>query len=198
MKKIAATFCLTFALALAAADRSGDWTGDYAPCDRHDEVLNRGRLDLGVRFSTGDRELAAEFARAMDFWATVLDMDWHVEEGRHCAIQLIDGDPGLFKPAESARSQFPGAASFQGWIAFNPRPLPAGEMFLTAVHEIGHLLGLSHSRNPSSIMYFLSLEGPVSLDSDDLAALSARHRLRTSAGPIAARIIPPCCGAAEQ
>jgi len=132
----------------------------------------------------------------MSFWAEVLDMEWHTESGRACAVQVVDGHAGLFASAQLARAQFPTARSFQGWIAFNPRmTLPANELFTTAVHEIGHLLGLPHSANPSSVMYFLYLDGPVCLDSADVSALAARHKLRTEAslcsGPVRAQATPP-------
>jgi len=141
-------------------------------------------MDLGVRLSTSNRELSAAFARAMDFWSGILDMRWHLEDGRNCAIQIVDGEPGLFKPAEAARAQFPGSPAFQGWIAFNPRiTLSADELFSVAIHEIGHVLGLQHSPNAYSVMYFLALEGPVALDDGDLAALAAHHKLR-GAGPL--------------
>jgi hypothetical protein len=119
----------------------------------------------------------------MSFWASILEMNWHQEDSRACAIEALDGDRDLFKPGEVARSQFPGLPVYQGWIAFNPTvSLPANELFLTAVHELGHLLGLPHSSNASSVMYFLALDGPVFLDSADLAALATRHRLRAVAG----------------
>jgi hypothetical protein len=140
-------------------------------------------MNLGVRFATSNPSLTAEFARAMSFWASILEMNWHKEDSRACAIQVVDGDLGLFRAAEAARAQFPGTPAFQGWIAFNPSvSLPANELFLTAVHELGHLLGLPHSANASSVMYFLALDGPVFLDSADLGALAARHRLRAVAG----------------
>ena len=162
-----------------AAERPGDWTGNYPPCGRSADLLNRNRMDLGVRLSTSNRELSAAFARAMDFWSGILDMGWHLEDGRNCAIQIVDGEPGLFKPAEAARAQFPGSPAFQGWIAFNPRiTLSADELFSLAIHEIGHVLGLPHSPNTHSVMYFLALDGPVFLDDGDLAALAAHHKLR--------------------
>jgi len=118
----------------------------------------------------------------MSFWADIVDMNWHEEDSRDCAIQVVDGEPGLFGPAQVARAQFPGTAVFQGWIAFNPRvSRSANELFVTAVHELGHVLGLTHSSNASSVMYYLAVDGPVYLDSADLAALAARHRLRTVA-----------------
>ena len=140
-------------------------------------------MNLGVRFSTSSPTLKVEFGRAMSFWASILEMNWHEEDSRACAIQAVDGDRDLFRPGEVARAQFPGLPAYQGWIAFNPRvSLPADELFLTAVHEVGHLLGLPHSSNASSVMYFLALDGPVFLDSADLAALATRHRLRAVAG----------------
>jgi hypothetical protein len=159
-------------------------------------------MDLGVRFSTSNQNVAAEFGRAMNFWATILDMNWHEENGRNCAVQVLDGSPALFKPAEIARAQFPGSPTFQGWIAFNPRAsVSSEELFLTAVHELGHLLGLSHSNSVSSVMYFLRLDGPAFLDDADVAALVSRHKLRVIAMPPvssrqsvqSARIVDGCC-----
>ena len=136
-------------------------------------------MHLGVRFATSNPVLAAEFGRALSFWAGILDMDWHRDDSRECVIQIVDGHSGLFKPGEVARAQFPGAGRFQGWIAFNPKVnLSADDLFLTAIHELGHVLGLSHSCNPSSVMYFLSREGPTFVDGADLRALAARHKLR--------------------
>ncbi len=170
---------------VTSAAQPGEWTGNYTRCEQHTEVLKHEHMDLGVRFSTSNNELAVEFARAMDFWATILDMSWHEEDSRNCAIQIVDGFPRLFKPAEVARAQFPGRLSFQGWIAFNKNAsLPANELFLTAVHELGHVFGLPHSHNASSVMYFLRLDGPAFLDDTDLAALATRHKLRAMVVPL--------------
>jgi hypothetical protein len=183
MPNRATLLCLLMALTLRAGNQPGAWTGSYPPCDGHAEVLKREPMNLGVRFSTSNPALEAAFARALSFWASVLEMNWHEDDSRACAIQAIDGDPDLFRPGEVARAQFPGLPAYQGWIAFNPRvALPADELFVTAVHELGHVLGLPHSSNSSSVMYFLALDGPVFLDSADLAALAARHRLRGASG----------------
>ena len=179
VKKRTVMLYLVAVFALRASERPGDWTGNYPPCNQHTELLKREPMHLGVRFSTSNRKLALEFARAMDFWATILDLDWHREDSEDCAIQIVDGHPSLFKPGEIARAQFPGRLSFQGWIAFNQKvSLSRSELFLTAVHELGHTLGLPHNSSAFSTMYFLSLDGPVFLDDADIAALATRHKLR--------------------
>jgi len=125
---------------------------------------------------SGEAVPVGEERRAMQLFNPGLDGQWATTNTLVAAVQVL-------LPGEVARAQFPGTATFQGWIAFNPKvSLPADDLFLTDVHELGHLLGLPHSSNPSSAMYFLTLDGPVFLDSADLAALAARHRLRAAAG----------------
>jgi hypothetical protein len=184
---------LAFAFSMKASAIPGDWTGPYSPCDRHQELAKHEHLDLAVRFSTSDAHLTAAFVRALNFWATVLEMDWHEEHGRNCSIQIVTGDRKLFRHGEVARAQFPDQPTFQGWIAFNPEAvLSAQEKYLLAVHELGHVFGLSHNPSARSVMFFDCLEGTLLLDMVDLAALAARHKLR------AARSVSPVVVAAEQ
>jgi hypothetical protein len=174
--------CLIVGVSLTAGERPGDWSGNYSPCDRHGELLKHERMSLGVRISTSNPVLAAQFLRAMNFWARVLDMDWHEENSQDCSIQLVDGGSDLFKDTvHAARAQFPDQPAFQGWIAFNPNmDLSETELYLTSVHELGHMLGLPHNPSAQSVMFYLSLEDSVSLDSSDLTSLAAHHKLRGS------------------
>jgi Matrixin len=166
------------AFCLLAEERPTNWNGAYEPCENRSQLLRYDHMELGVRISTSNPILAEEFIRAVAFWATVVDLSWHEEPSSACAIQLVDGTPAILKDATVARSQFTEWNNFQGWIAFDPKaPLTRPEMYLTAVHEIGHLLGLKHNPNPNSVMYYLDLRGREWLDVSDLSALAARHRL---------------------
>jgi len=163
------------------AERSANWSGEYSPCDLHSELLEKRHLKLGVRFSTSSPRLAAEFARALDFWAAVLDMEWREDNSRSCAIQIVDGGPDLFSQGQIARAQLPDRSAFQGWIAFNPNiSLPADELFFVAVHELGHLLGLPHNSSARSVMFYLRVDEPFVLNKADLGELAARHKLRVN------------------
>jgi hypothetical protein len=175
---------LIAATGVTAQASAPNWTGTYPPCNRHQDLLNRGPLDLGVRFSTSDPALARVFRHALEFWSSVLDLTWHEDNTTNCALQLVDGAPQLFDEAGacgciSARSQFPDRPDFQGWIAFNPAAkLTDDEMFRVSIHEIGHLLGLPHNPSGSSVMFFLGLEGSLRLDATDLNSLERSHTLR--------------------
>jgi len=177
-------FLLTIGYTIGAEGATPNWGGKYSPCNRHSDLLNRDHMDLAVKLSTSNAALAQQFERALDFWTGVLDLDWHEVDSEDCSVQLVDGTPEIFDSVSrcgclTARSQFPDRPAFQGWIAFNPRlKFSREEMFLDAVHEIGHLLGLSHNPDSLSVMYFFELEKSVSLDSVDLDALAARHKLR--------------------
>ena len=171
-----------FCTGLAPAETLGNWRANYLPCKQHSELLKRGPMNLGVRFATANPVLAQQFRSAMDFWAKILDLQWHEESTQNCSIELIDGERALFEPEPenmAARSQFPDRRDFEGWIVFNPAvPLDKMESYRISVHEIGHMLGLRHSANIKSLMYGFDLDDSESLDSADLAALAGRHKLR--------------------
>lgn len=184
-----AVYLLLLALFAAAPGFLADppqvnWTGNFAHCDSRAELLKRDSMRLGVRLSTSNPSVAREFKRAMDFWAKIIDMSWHEDRTSSCSLELVDGTPAILQNAVVARAQFVEWQNFEGWIAFDPHaPLTKTEMYLTAVHEIGHMLGLRHNPNPSSIMYYIDLEGPEVLDSYDLTSLAAHHKLRSDVGP---------------
>src|SRR5580704_17359480 len=171
---------LLVGLSVARAETPTNWSANYPPCDRHSELLKQGHMDLGVRVATTNPFLAEQFRHAMDSWAKILDLDWHEDDTQNCSIQLVDGARELFQPAYVvARSQLPDRLDFQGWIAFNPaQELSESDLYRISIHEIGHVLGLQHSWNASSVMYGLDLEGPKWLDPTDLAALAKHHKLR--------------------
>lgn len=169
-----------------------NWSGDFAPCERRSELLKRSHMDLAVRISTSNRVMAKQFRRAMDFWSSVVDMSWHDDESSSCSLQLVDGSSSILTNATVARSQFTDWSNFQGWIAYDPNaPLTQTEMYFTAVHEIGHILGLKHNPNPNSVMYYLDLRGREVLDRSDLVALASRHKLRITSIEKAVRITIP-------
>jgi hypothetical protein len=164
-----------------ADQRAANWQGDFSPCNQRFELMKRNPMNLGVKISTSNPLLALKFREALTFWSTVVDMQWHEDDSESCAMQLVDGTPAILKTSIVARSQFTEWDNFQGWIAFNPKaPLTNMELYLTAVHEIGHMLGLRHNPSVHSVMYYLDLEGTEVLDQTDLATLAVRHKLRVA------------------
>jgi hypothetical protein len=172
-----------------AGELPKNWAGPYAPCAASSELLKYKSMDLGVQFATSNPLLAAQFRAALNFWSTVIDMRWHTARTSLCAVELLDGEPQLFADSTIAKSHLSERSGFQGWIAFNPKaPLTDEELFLTAVHEIGHLLGLPHNPDVASIMYYTNREGSDVLDTADLLSLAGRHKLR-AIGPAPIRCV---------
>lgn len=184
---ITGLLALSFTAAPIHAAQTGNWTGNFASCSRRSELLKYGPMSVGVKFSTSSHAIQREFKKAMDFWSGIIDMDWYEDDSSTCSINVVDGTPDILTNSVIARSQFPEWGNFEGWIAFDPHaPLSKFEIYVTAVHEIGHMLGLKHNPSASSIMYFLDLEGPEVLDNSDLISLAKRHQLRIAdlEGPI--------------
>jgi len=179
LRRLIITWTMLMGALCFADQRTTNWTGHYTACNQHAELLKHSAMDVGVKFSTSNRELEQQFRLALSFWAEVLEMRWHEDNSPSCSLQLVDGTPEILKSSVVARSQFTDWDNFQGWIAFNPSaPLNRTEMYLTAVHEIGHMLGLKHNPNSRSVMYYLDLEGPEYLDAADMALLASRHKIR--------------------
>jgi hypothetical protein len=83
-----------------------NWQGNFAPCERRSEVLKRDAMNLGVRISTSNWELATQFKNALSFWAKIIDMTWHQDQTSSCSVALVEGTPAILKSPIVARSQF--------------------------------------------------------------------------------------------
>jgi hypothetical protein len=78
-------------------------------------------MSVGVRYDTSDPVVTQQFHRAFDFWAKLLDADFHDEQSTSCAIAIVEGtNVVLHNTATVARPQFPDRLNFQGWIAVDP------------------------------------------------------------------------------
>jgi Matrixin len=168
-----------------------NWSGPDPLCTDNHELLKTEHMELGVLIKTRNPILARKFRHGMDFWTTVLDMSWHeVGDPKDCAIEIVDASkPDDLKRYDyTALAQQPDWRGFQGQIAVDPttrltRMREEDMVFHVAAHEIGHLLGLKHNPNPRSLMYADNMPGTQVLDSKDLAALAARHKLRPGIDP---------------
>jgi hypothetical protein len=178
--------CLSWTSQAAARTpetRHSNWISSDAPCAKYDDLRKPVLGDIGVKIdATGP--WADGFRRALNFWNTVLAANFHEETDLDaCAIRIVNAGPGLLSNAIVARSQLTEWDDFRGKIAVRPEAsgtMTSGEIYGTAVHELGHMLGLKHNASSQSVMYFFNVNGTEILDKADILDLSVRHRLRVA------------------
>jgi Matrixin len=178
--------CAVPGTAYAQETMHSNWMSADAPCSKYDDLRKPVLGDIGVRIdATG--VWADGFRRALGFWNNVLAANFHEETDLDsCAVRIVNAGPDILNAATAARSQFTERDNFRGKIAVSLGAVKAmnnAEIYGTAVHELGHLLGLKHNASSQSVMYFLNVNGTEVLDRHDIADLSTHHRLRAAQVP---------------
>jgi hypothetical protein len=176
--------CFTYASLVAGCAQEkprSNWTTADVPCAKYGDLRNTALEDIGVKIDAAQCWRDA-FRQAFRFWNTVLAANFHSETDlSNCAVRVVSGGRGILKGAMVARSQFPERSNFRGKIVVSPaavNEMNSAEMYGTAVHELGHMLGLKHNASSHSVMYFLDVNGTEGLDCADISDLSKHHKLR--------------------
>jgi hypothetical protein len=146
-----------------------------------EKVVERGRIGVKIDAS---QPWADAFRRALSFWNTVLAANFHEETNLNaCSVRIISGGPAILETAVIARAQLTERDNFRAMIAVKSeaaKTLSSDELYATAEHEFGHMLGLKHNASSRSIMYFLDVDGTEVLDSKDILDLSTHHEVRAA------------------
>ena len=127
--------------------------------------------------------LSDAFRAALNFWARVIDFEWKdAGETGNCTLGLVRGTTAdLDDGSLIARAQTSGDDWIDGWIAIDPKAgsfMTKAEIYATAIHELGHIFGLTHNSNPHSFMFPAADTTAMELDARDLAQLREHHKLR--------------------
>jgi hypothetical protein len=173
--------CASEVTANAEERPQSNWTSADEPCAKYDDLRSPVLGDIGVKIDVAE-PWADGFRRALGFWNDVLAANFHEQTNLDaCAIRVVNAGPGVLTNAIVARSQLTEWDNFRGKIAVSPRAaktMSCAEMYATAIHEFGHMLGLKHNASSHSFMYFLNIDGSEVLDERDILDLSTRHKLR--------------------
>jgi Matrixin len=173
--------CVCQLTAHAQVNLPSNWGSPDEPCAQYDSLRNRVLGNIGVKIDVNGA-WAEAFRWAFRFWNSVLVVNFHEERSLSaCSIRIVSGSPEILNHAIVARSQIVGWANFRGKIAVSPgsaEEMNSAEIYAAAVHELGHMLGLTHNASRESIMYFLNVDGTEHLDCEDILELSAHHELR--------------------
>jgi hypothetical protein len=179
MVKLCALFAM---LVVPSFAQLANWTGPYEPCLKNNELRKTAHMSVGVRYDIPDAGVVEQFHRAFQFWSTVLNVNFFDEQSTACAVAIVTGTREILHDSTMvARAQLPERPGFQGWIAIDLNAktyLQDADAVATWIHEIGHVLGLKHSRSARSLMYYLNVDASNSLEAADLQALASLHMLR--------------------
>ncbi|HTU48527.1 MAG TPA: matrixin family metalloprotease [Bryobacteraceae bacterium] len=180
---MAKSIALLILLPLVSLAQPSNWQGLYAPCLNSAELKKSWHMSIGIKYEICDQVVGQQFRRAFDFWAKVLDADFHEEQSTSCAIAIVDATDAvlLHNRAIVARAQLPDRLNFQGLIAVDPKAstyLADDEAIAIWIHEIGLLFGLKHNSSPASVMYWLDVDASRKLDPKDLHTITSLHAVR--------------------
>ncbi len=164
-------------------ERKSNWKSPDLPCSNFDDLRKSLLRNIGVKIDAAE-PWADGFRRALRFWNTILTANLHEETDLSvCSIRIVDGASDIVDREVAARSQLTDWADFGGKIAVSrmaAKEMSNAELYATAVHEIGHILGLKHNVNIHSVMYFLDVDNTVGLDRKDILDLSRHHEVRSA------------------
>lgn len=155
-------------------------------CLNHSYLDEYDDLTVGIRFNIkGDESRRPEdrielaFRRALDYWSTIIEMNWTEESSDECVIEVTDQVPYAFDHGEIAYAGSAGTIAIKPGLRLSPRL-----MYSIAVHELGHEFGLDHNEDQRSFMRARHAKGTEVLLPADLEALAAKHKLRGQAETI--------------
>lgn len=126
---------------------------------------------------------------AFDAWEEVADLSFNQVVNQAGDVMIGGGDLvgsntlgyGGFR-VSSRSSGYSSISS--GFLDFDVRDWSDSDMlFSVALHEIGHVLGLDHSDDSSSMMHYLYSSDKSSLQSDDIAGIQYLYGAPVSAVP---------------
>ncbi|MFG6562357.1 DUF4214 domain-containing protein [Sulfitobacter sp. 1A15299] len=125
--------------------------------------------------------------QAFQMWEDVADIDFiEVSDDRDVNIRLgyedIDGPGGTLG---LAYYRYSNTSFIEAEIGFDRAEIgrqTIEQFFETAIHEVGHAIGLDHSDAPNSIMLPRGYTGPV-LSSGDIAGIQEIYGPKPSTGP---------------
>ena len=173
------------------------------------------KYDLTYSFINSTNKLAGESERelvreAFAIWAAATPLTFNeVGSGQAADIEIgwYEGDYGFIEPFDGpgnvlAHATFPNPfAPQQVYLHFDNTERWVNslnenvDLLSVAIHEIGHVLGLGHSRDPRAIMY-ASYSGPNrTLSADDIAGVTELYGVNSTAEapttPPAGAEVPP-------
>nr|XP_043615704.1 metalloendoproteinase 2-MMP-like [Erigeron canadensis] len=153
-----------------------------------------GKTNLTYAFNLSfPNEYIPPVIRAFDTWAlassgyftftrveeiTGADLKIGLERGEHGDGQAFDGPYGIIAHAYAPTDGRFHYDADENW-SVGPGPVPSTlDLETVALHEIGHLLGLDHSKDENAIMWSIIYDGSVKgLALDDILGLKALYGL---------------------
>jgi hypothetical protein len=163
-------------------------------CRAYNDLLTTDHLNVRVKLDQVSEVDAWAMKEALKYSATILDMSVVVDnDPQSCNLELI------YATDESDRLAWtimPHSDGFNATISYNTsHPVKAGTLVAILIHEFGHLLGLCHTRDRRSIMYY-RVDSSEAADGSrltprDIEEVGKLHALREVTGGVLARSAPP-------